>query len=106
MESLIEKTELSDLEQREKDSVLGSLRWLKKESISQAGKRLVAARLGAEARYQDLSPPEFFAKCYTLRSNLVHGNKPFPSFEEVGALSAPLEVFVSDLLTWPYAPKR
>ena len=38
---------------------------------------------------------------YQLRSNLVHGNLPYPTFETVGAVAGALEVFVSDLLTVP-----
>lgn len=78
--------------------MIGALRWLAKESISQAGKRTVAALLGAR-EYEGRQPAEFFAHVYQMRSNLVHGNLPYPTFKEVGAIAAPLEVFVSDLLT-------
>ena len=102
VESLIERTSRENIDQSEKDSLRGSLSSLKYESIGQAGKRLAVARLGSESKYQDLEPRDFFARCYKVRSNLVHGSNPFPTFEEVGALAAPLEGFVSDLLTWPY----
>lgn len=102
VESLIETASRSNIEQSEKDSLRGSLNSLKYESIGKAGKRLAVERLGSESRYQDLEPRDFFARCYKVRSNLVHGSNPFPTFEEVGALAAPLEVFVSDLLTRPY----
>lgn len=102
VDSLIEKASSSNIEKSDKDSIQGSLNSLKYESIGQAGKRLATERLGSETRYQDLEPRDFFARCYKVRSNLVHGSKPFPTFKEVGALAAPLEVFVSDLLTGPY----
>lgn len=106
VDSLIEQTKSSNCEQNEKNSVIGSLNWLRKESINRAGKRLVAERLGSEQKYEELSPPDFFGKCYKLRSDLVHGSMPFPSFEEVGSLVATLEVFVSELLTRLYVPKQ
>ena len=106
VDSLVQQTKSSNLEQNGKNSVIGSLNWLRKESINQAGKRLVTERLGSEKKYEELSPPDFFAKCYRLRSNLVHGSIPFPSFKEVGSVVATLEVFVSELLTRPYVPKK
>ena len=106
VDSLIQQTKSSHLEGNEKNSVIGGLRWLRKESINQAGKRLVTERLGLEAKYENLSPADFFAKCYQIRSDLVHGNMPFPSFKEVGAVVATLEVFVSKLLTQPYVAKE
>jgi hypothetical protein len=51
--------------------------------------------------YGDRTAPDFFSYCYQMRSNLVHGNLPVPTFEEVGGVAATLEVFVSDLLTGP-----
>jgi hypothetical protein len=106
IQTLIHETKSSNLGPNEKNSVIGSLRWLRKESINQAGKRLVAERLGLETKFDKLSPADFFAKCYQIRSNLVHGNMPFPSFEEVGAVVATLEVLVSNLLIQPYFEKE
>lgn len=100
VESLIEQTKSSPLSGGERNSILGSLRWLLRESISQAGKRLATERLGTRV-YGDRTAPEFFTHCYQMRSNLVHGNLPVPTFEEVGGVAATLEVFVSDLLTGP-----
>ena len=89
------------LTQAEKDSMAGSLSWLKKESITQAGKTLAGRRLG-ERTYSDKSAPSFFAHCYSLRSALVHGGTPYPSHADVNVTAAQLEVFVSDLLTSEY----
>ena len=98
VESLIAQTKSSLLPVEERDSILGSLRWLLRESINQAGKRLTTERLPGRV-YVDKTASEFFSHCYQMRSNLVHGNLPVPTFEEVGGVAATLEVFVSDLLT-------
>lgn len=97
---LIQQTKSSSLSSDEKNSILGTLRWLHKESINQAGRRLAAERLGCRV-YGGKIAKDFFSYCYKLRSNLVHGNLPAPSFEEVGSAAATLEAFVSDLLTCP-----
>lgn len=101
VESLIQQTKASSLQVEEKNSILGSLNWLYKESINQAGKRLAVERLGNRV-YGDKTAKEFFSHCYQLRSNLVHGNLPVPTIEEIGTAAAPLEVFVSELLTGPF----
>lgn len=100
VDNLIAQTKSSLLPELEKSSMLGSLRWLRRESINQAGKRLAAGRLGSR-RYSEMSAPEYFSYCYQLRSNLVHGNVPAPAFDDIGSVAATLEVFVSDLLTSP-----
>jgi hypothetical protein len=98
VDSLIEQTRSSSLSEDEKNSLIGSLRWLKNESISRTGRRLAAERLGGKS-YDSKLAPDFFTHCYHLRSKLVHGNPPIPTFEEIGAAAANLEVFVSDILT-------
>lgn len=100
VEELITQTQLAKLPSAERGSMLGSLRWLLQESINQAGKRLVAARLG-DREYCEMPAIKFFSHAYQLRSNLVHGNLPYPTFEQVGNICGPLEVFVSDILTSP-----
>ncbi len=98
VESLILQTELAPLSANERASMIGSLRWLSNESISQAGRNLSIERLGARL-YKDLPSDKFFTHCYGLRSALVHGSIPYPSFEEVSNTVGHLEVFVADLLT-------
>jgi len=99
VETLIRATDDSEtLSSEEKASLLGSLRWLRSESINQAGRKLALARLG-NRRYLERSAPAFFSHCYDLRSRLVHGTHPFPTQDEVGAVVAQLEVFVADLLS-------
>jgi hypothetical protein len=98
------KVENSSLNSSEKDSFLGSLEWLRQESISMAGQRLASERL-SDKTYLDKTPPKFFSYVYSIRSNLVHGTMPFPTFREVSFIAANLEVFVSDLLTATFAQR-
>lgn len=99
VEKLIDFTQRSaELTETERVSLLGSLRWLRQESINQAGRKLSSTLLG-ERMYMDLSPSLFFTNCYKLRSRLVHGNTPFPVWDEVSSVAAILETFVSDLLS-------
>jgi hypothetical protein len=98
VKSLIATTKVALIPSEEKESMLGAIRWLSKESINQAGRRLVTARLGVR-QYEGRTAADFFSHVYQMRSNLVHGNLPYPTFEMVGSVAAPLEVFVSELLT-------
>lgn len=59
VKQLIVLTGQADLPSTQKDSVVGSLRWLMGESISQAGRRL-AATLG-DRIYMDQTPAKFFS---------------------------------------------
>lgn len=99
VEDLIETTRSASLPKSEIQSVVGTLDWLRQESIGQAGRKL-AATLG-DRKYMDgsESSTQFFTRCYDLRSALVHGYDPRPSRETVGDRSASLERFVADLLS-------
>ena len=96
--NLIEATKKSDLPSDEKSSILGSLNWLKNESIGKTGQRLASSKLG-QRTYNNLSPSKFFSACYELRSRLVHGHTSLDELRDVSTMAAQLEVFVSDLLT-------
>lgn len=100
VDSLIQQTKNSDLPEQERNSILGTLHWLRYESINQAGRRIVTERIG-DRTYIEKTAADFFTHCYQIRSNLVHGNLPIPTFEEIGGVAATLEVFVSELLTVP-----
>ena len=95
---IIQMTKQSNLPEDEKQSLLGSLNWLKHESIGKTGQRLAASKLGSRM-YNDKSPSKFFSACYDLRSRLVHGHTSLSDSREVSTMAAQLEVFVSDLLT-------
>lgn len=83
VERVIALTKQADLPEVEKDSVVGSLRWLLNETICQAGRRLAESLKGRA--YMEQTPAKFFTSCYELRSRLVHGYYPRPAFEEVNA---------------------
>lgn len=101
IDGLITTTRESSLPKTEIESIVSSVQWLQDESIGQAGRKL-ASRLGGR-RYLDEpnseSATQFFTRCYTLRSRLVHGSNPRPSAEEVGLRAAHLEHFVANLLS-------
>jgi hypothetical protein len=87
----------SALQRREIDSLVGALRKLREESITNAGRRF-AATLG-DRRYMEEEPAQFFSRTYDLRSRLVHGGVPRPTFGEVNQRVGHLELFVGDLLS-------
>ncbi|HEV2808798.1 MAG TPA: hypothetical protein VGV93_00165 [Acidimicrobiales bacterium] len=96
--SLIERTRAADLPAVEISSLVGSLERLRSESISQAGQRLVAALAGRS--YMDESPGTFFKRCYEVRSRLVHGSVPRPSWDDVNLRAPNLELLVGDLISY------
>lgn len=100
VKELIHLTKASSvLSSNEKDSLIGSLQSLDKESIEQVGRKL-AKRLG-NRKYGGQNPCEFFTTCYELRSKLVHGYVPRPTRDGIASISANLELFVGDLLSEP-----
>lgn len=96
VQSLIDQAATSALPAHERQSITGAMRWLLKESIGQAGRRLVQV-LG-ERRYDGQTPERFFAHCYNLRSALVHGHTPRPPRLEVDRAAANLQLLVGELL--------
>jgi hypothetical protein len=99
--SLIAQVRASPLPEPERDSLIGALRWLRRESIRRAGRRLAQQRLG-EAVYAGQSAPDFFEHCYHLRSELVHGGDIRKAREASASAVGELERFVSDLLMWRF----
>lgn len=98
VERLISLTkESAKLADSERASLLGTLDWMRNQSIRQAGRELARSRL-AGREYSKRSPSTFFTECYDVRSRLVHGSVSLPTPKETGSLTAPLELFVSDLL--------
>ncbi len=88
------------LSKSEKDSLLGSLEWLRQESIRQASRRLISTKLG-DKTYDNKPATDYFLQCYDLRSDLLHGADPYPTMAQVGSASANLEVLVADLIAAP-----
>lgn len=85
-----------EITQEERESLLGSIRWLRVESIRQSGRKLSDLCGGGE--YSGLEAEELFLKAYDVRNRLVHGHSPPPARQEVGAVAAPLEVMLSELI--------
>jgi hypothetical protein len=98
VEDLLRRTRDSGaLTEAEKQSICGSLEWLRRESIGNTGRVLVSKQLEGK-EYQGTTAAQFFTRCYALRSRLVHGIHPMPTRSEIGHTAANLEVLVSDLL--------
>ncbi len=81
VDRLIRETREADLPESQVQSIVGALRWLHDESISQGGRKL-AARLG-KRDYMGESARKFFTNSYTLRSRLMHGEVPRRNRAEV-----------------------
>lgn len=96
VEHLIALTDSSGLPTAEIASMRGTLNWLKRESIGQAGKKLAATLAGRT--YDGKTPEAFFRDAYSTRSKLLHGDPPIPTRREVDRCAAAMEVFVADLL--------
>lgn len=102
---LIEITEnTKDLCRDERKSITDSLITLRQKSIGSSGRRLVSKWLRGN-KYANKKASDFFHYCYSIRSNLVHGNTQRPSREEVSTTSAVLELFVCDLLSAILIPR-
>lgn len=97
VEKLIRSTKDSSLAVPEKDSLLGSLRWLRKESISRSLSRL-AQRYVPEKSYNSMPAIKFALECYRVRSGLVHTGRYDASGVSLGVLAAQLNLFLSDVL--------
>lgn len=79
------------------DAMLGSIQWLKDESIGQSGKKLSAALLASHS-YRGRTAPQFFTDCYSLRSDLLHRGIPADPSVDLAATVNELDRFVADLL--------
>ncbi len=91
----IEAVENSLLPKPEEDSLRGSLNYMLNESIGRSISRL-AASLG-QRTYAGEQAGKFLRRCYTLRSELVHGTQ-LPHWLEVQFRNAELERLVGDLI--------
>jgi hypothetical protein len=94
---LIKQVMNSGLGGKEKDSLIGSLNWLYKQSISQA-LREMAERYLLDRQYANLIASKFISHCYDIRSKLVHKGNVDSDTVHIGALAAQVNIFLSDLL--------
>ena len=96
VERLVQLTHNSELPRAEIDSILGTLSWLRRESISRTGKMFVDGLLG-QKEYGGKIAGDFFQYCYNIRSELMHGGKPSDN-PNLGQLAVRLDELVADLL--------
>ena len=85
----------------EKKSILDSLEFLKKKSISKSGKSTVHELfLNSNIEYNGFNPIDFFSKAYDLRSKLVHDGKTKTNFLNIE--NSQLQQFTIDCLSRYY----
>jgi len=100
VKELIHLTKVSSvMSSNERNSIIGSLQSLNKESIGQAGRKLVKC-LGNRT-YGGQKPHTFFTTCYEIRSKLVHGYVPRPTRDDIASICVSLESFVGDMISYP-----
>ncbi len=90
-------TKCADIPDDERLSILGSLNWLKKDSISQSLRKMAAEHL-PDHKYDGLPSESFIKKCYEARSYLVHTGEADERKYNIGGLAANLEVYMRDML--------
>lgn len=98
VEQLIDLTRNNTcLDEKDRQSMISSLDWLKKKSIGQATQELIESRLAGK-QYNGMAAGKFFRKCYDLRSKMVHGNTVYSCVDEVKRKIRYLAELVSDLI--------
>ncbi|MGA2515279.1 MAG: hypothetical protein ABSG44_01875 [Thermodesulfobacteriota bacterium] len=97
VENMSELVRRSAMLAETKESFMGSLQWLKYESIRQSGRKLVKRLLGSRD-YGGMSAERFFIYCYDLRSQILHTGKPEKASIDLLNVTNTLQEFVSALL--------
>ncbi len=101
MEQIIKEGELDE---GHRASMLGSLQWLKRESIGQAGRALADRLLGGKV-YDGQEPARFFTFCYDLRSSILHLGKVPAEITDFLSVCTTAHTFVCDLLIASFGEK-
>ena len=91
-------TRASELSEEDKSSIIGTINWLYKDSISKSLTKMANAHLQGK-QYDNLEASKFISKCYEARSKLVHTGSVEESRYSIGSLAANLEVYLMDMLT-------
>jgi hypothetical protein len=91
------KAQLLNIDERTKNSIIGSLEDLKRESITQAGCSL-ANRLVPNEFFDGQSSSDFFRRCYELRGQILHGGTTRDGSVDMLHLANIAESFVNKLL--------
>lgn len=96
VQALEKHVKASALARAEKQSLLGSLKWLHTESIGQAGRRTAEQHLSGNL-YGGQKPGKYFSDCYELRSTIVHTGR-VPVSVDLLEVTNELHRFLGDLL--------
>jgi hypothetical protein len=101
VQSLIDNVKASlrglETDDATRESMRGSLDYMKYESIGQAGRSLADSLLG-DREYSGMKPGRFFNRCYGLGSEIVYRGAPSDSTVDLLQESNALQAFVGDLL--------
>ena len=91
-------TNNAKISKEEKASILGSLRWLYRDSISQSLKKMADNYL-YDKTYQGMSSRKFIKTCYEARSKLVHTGSLNGTEFNIGTLTSNLSMYLTHMLT-------
>lgn len=88
----------SEIPEKDKESLIGSLSYLKKQSITQAGFTMANSLL-TDKVYAGKQPGDFFKHVYKLRSILIHQGR----LElEISSIYNEIDRFVADILKFQF----
>lgn len=90
-------TRQSAIDRDTKESIFGSLQWLRCQSIGQAGREL-ARQLVPNELFDGQSSANFFTRCYDLRSQILHHGGIAQESVDILHLANVAETFVARLL--------
>ena len=90
-------TQRSIIDKPTKESIIGSLQWVKYQSIRQAG-RMLADRLISKEVFDGQSSADFFTRCYDFRSQILHSGAIMDESVDTLYLANVVEEFVARLL--------
>lgn len=96
LDAYIKRVKNLKLGTEEKDSIVGSISFLKKVSIKRSGKELVERLIDSEKRYNYFGASTFFSKAYDLRSNFVHNGITKTKYLNIKTIQ--MHDFVKDIL--------
>lgn len=95
---LKKQTNCCNITDADKKSIIGSLNWLYKDSISKSLKKMANNYL-SDSEYGGMSASKFISKCYDARSQLVHTGEVSDKKQNIGFLAANLELYVTHMVT-------
>jgi hypothetical protein len=97
VEGFKDKTQQSIADKTTRASLIGSLEWLKYQSIGQAGREL-SQQLLPNKSFDGRASADFFGHCYDLRSQILHYGTILDEGEDIWHLANVMEEFVNKLL--------